>query len=67
MIYLVCVNVVDKKGTVRMFAKCPNREYAEEFKGHLTRFNFVEVKFLDYWLMKLRVKDIPKNESGLEA
>jgi len=67
MIYLVCNNIKDSKGSVRMFAKCPNRVYAEEFKRQLTRFNFVEVDMLDFWLIRMRVKGLPKRETGLEA
>ena len=56
-IYLVCDNIQDQKGTVRMSAKCYSREHADEFIKKLPHFKFHEVIHLHYWLFKWGILD----------
>ena len=56
-VYLVCDNIQDAKGKVRMTMKCKTREIANEAIEALPHFKFHEVIHLHYWLFKWGILD----------
>ena len=57
VVYLVCDNIQDGNGKVRMSMMCKSRELADAAIEALPHFKFHEVILLHYWLFKWRILD----------